>query len=243
MYKKLHPFQTPDSNTIVWRYLDFTKFIDLITNGQLYFCRSDKFEDPFEGLFQLKDYHQNREMFASFEETKKYYFLNSWHINNHQSDAMWRIFLDTKNGIAIKSTVGHIINALSKTEEEILVGKIQYRDFDNITYMELSREAQNQISDRGGSVNQYTYKRISFEHEKELRLYYIDIPIPHAIIHGEPREPLSFKKINIDVHALIEEVVIAPFAEDWFLELVDNVLKKLDYNFNTTKSDLYKLKY
>ena len=34
---------------ILWKYLDFHKFIDLISNKTLHFTRLDQFEDPFEG--------------------------------------------------------------------------------------------------------------------------------------------------------------------------------------------------
>jgi len=33
----------------IWRYMDFTKYVSLLDTGSLYFARSDKLEDPFEG--------------------------------------------------------------------------------------------------------------------------------------------------------------------------------------------------
>jgi hypothetical protein len=243
MYKKDYSFHTPDNKLIVWRYIDFTKFVDLILNQQLFFCRSDKFEDPFEGIFRLKDYSQTKSMFETQHLTKKYYFLNCWHINDNQSDAMWKIFLETKNGIAIKSTVGNIINCLKGTEEDIFISKVYYRDFDKVTFDDLMFEKQNQLFDgRGGSINQFNYKRTSFEHEKELRLYYIDMPIPHAIKGGVPREPITHKNIKINVSELINEIVIAPFADEWFNSLVETFIKRLRFDFPICKSDLYNLK-
>jgi hypothetical protein len=242
MYKIDSHFHTPSSETIVWRYLDFTKFVDLLTSEQLYFCRSDKFEDPFEGIFQLKDYESTREMFSTMPETKKFYFLNSWHINELQSDAMWKIFSNTKNGIAIKSSVGKIIKSLEKSPDDINISEIYYRDFDKVTYNELHAEPQNQESDSWSTVNQFNYKRISFKHEQELRLYYIDMPIPHTIKNGTSREPLDYKKTNIDLNSLIDEIIIAPFAEEWFINLVLTTISKLNYNFKVTTSTLYKLK-
>ncbi|MBI2280053.1 MAG: DUF2971 domain-containing protein [Bacteroidetes bacterium] len=240
MYKESRYFHTPDPRTIVWRYIDFTKFVDILTSEQLFFCRSDKFEDPFEGIFQLKDYKSTREMFSTMPETKKFYFLNSWHINEIQSDAMWKIFTNTKNGIAIKSSVGSIIKSLEKSHDDIHIGEIYYRDFDKVTFMELL--TKNQTSKLGGGTNQFNYKRTSFKHEQELRLYYIDMPIPHAIKNGVPREPLEFKKVNIDLSLLIHEIIIAPFAEDWFVNLISTTVSKLNYKFKITTSTLYKLK-
>jgi len=181
-------------------------------------------------------------MLTNQELTKKFYFLNCWHINDNQSDAMWKIFLDTKNGIAIKSTVGALIKSLDASLDDVFISKVYYRDFDKVTFNELMNEEQNKLfGGRGGSLNQFNYKRISFEHEKELRLYHIDLPIPHAIKDGIPREPLTHKRIDIALSSLINEIVIAPFADEWFENLVKQIVEKLNYNFEVTKSNLYKL--
>ena len=243
MYREHRIFHTPKNDTIVWRYIDFTKFVDLITSKQLFFCRSDNFDDPFEGVLQLKDYEHTKSLFETQHLTKKFYFLNCWHINKYQSDAMWKIFLDTNNGIAIKSTVGNIIKSLEGTNDEVNISKVYYRDFDNVTFEDLMTEPQNSyFGGQGGSVNQHNYKRISFEHEKELRLFHVDLPIPHAIKDGVPREPLTHKRIDVDINELIQEIVIAPFAEKWFHEMVERLLSKLDLNFKIIQSNLYKLK-
>lgn len=242
MYKENYEFHTPNKETKVWRYIDFTKFVDLITSSKLFFCRSDYFEDPFEGVFRFKYGSGDHEIFNSQELTKKFYFLNCWHINDNQSDAMWKIFLNTNNGIAIKSTVGGIINSLKESKDDIHIGKVYYRDFDKVTFKDLMFEEQNRLpSGKGGSVNQFNYKRISFEHEKELRLFYIDMPIPHITKDGVEREPLEERYVDVDLKLLIDEIVIAPFGDEWFKEMIERLLDKLELNFKTSKSDLYKL--
>jgi hypothetical protein len=202
-------------------------------------CRSDKFEDPFEGLLRLKDFGNSDEMIEINKKTKQFYFINSWHMNPHQSDAMWKIFTGTKNGIAIKSDISKLIAALQKTKEEIYIGEIFYRDFDTTTYHDIVNEPQNKIKPYYSTTNQFNYKRISFEHEKELRLFFIDMPIPHAVKNAEPRDPLNFKKIDVILENLIDEIVIAPFADQWFVDMVKSVTKKLGYDFKISSSDLY----
>jgi hypothetical protein len=242
MYKEETQFHTPENETIIWRYLDFEKFVDLITSKKLFMCRSDKFEDPFEGMLKLKDTNQSQ--FDLNTLTKKFYFINCWHINDIQSAAMWKIFLKTNNGIAIKSTVKKIKKSLEKTKEDIHIGKVYYRDFSKTTFFDLMREPHNiwpNSSGSGGTVNQYNYKRISFEHEKELRLNFVDLPIPHAIKNGTPREPLEQKIIEININELIEEIIIAPFADSWFKPLIERLTKQLNFDFKITESNLYNL--
>lgn len=243
MYKENYSFHTPDRSITIWRYLDFAKFVDLLLRSQLFFARSDRFEDPFEGVFRLKDYENMKDFLSNEQVIKQFYFLNCWHINDNQSDAMWKIFLNTKNGIAIKSTIGNLIKSLEPEKDDIFIGKIYYRDFNKVTFDELINEKQNKLfGDRGGSINQFTYKRINFEHEKELRLYYIDLPIPHTIKNCMPREPLTHKRIDISINELINEVIISPFATNWFKDLVEKFIFKLNLNLVVSKSDLYELK-
>ena len=43
----------PDSKKI-WRYMDFTKFVNLLDTESLFFCRADRFYDKWEGIFPKK---------------------------------------------------------------------------------------------------------------------------------------------------------------------------------------------
>jgi hypothetical protein len=40
---------TPDDATVLWRYMDFAEFVNLIENQALWFPRMDQVEDPLEG--------------------------------------------------------------------------------------------------------------------------------------------------------------------------------------------------
>ena len=45
-----HPdLNPPQDNAVLWRYMDFTKFVSLLDRRALYFSRADKLGDPFEG--------------------------------------------------------------------------------------------------------------------------------------------------------------------------------------------------
>jgi len=36
-------------DTVLWRYIDHSKFESLINSSSLFFCRQDKFSDVYEG--------------------------------------------------------------------------------------------------------------------------------------------------------------------------------------------------
>ena len=43
--------QIPDFDSIIWRYMDFAQLISLLDKEALFFCRTDKLGDPFEGAW------------------------------------------------------------------------------------------------------------------------------------------------------------------------------------------------
>ncbi len=43
-------YPLPERRLTIWRYMDFTKFVDLLEEQALVFPRTDLFEDPYEGL-------------------------------------------------------------------------------------------------------------------------------------------------------------------------------------------------
>ncbi len=43
------PFPVQDEESMIWRYMDFTKFVSLLDRASLFLCRADRLEDPFEG--------------------------------------------------------------------------------------------------------------------------------------------------------------------------------------------------
>ena len=49
MYKEHPSFDSPPDNAVLWRYIDFTKFVSLLDRKALFFVRADKLGDPFEG--------------------------------------------------------------------------------------------------------------------------------------------------------------------------------------------------
>lgn len=51
MYEEHPVFNPPSDDAVLWRYMDFTKFVSLLEKSALFFARADKLGDPFEGAF------------------------------------------------------------------------------------------------------------------------------------------------------------------------------------------------
>lgn len=85
----------------------------------------------------------------------------------------------------------------------------------------------------------FTYKRKSFEHEREVRALFTALPPP---IDGEikigTKNNRTVIQIDIDVNMLIKCVHISPTSPDWFHSLVANIVNKFGFMFEVKKSNL-----
>ena len=135
--KSPHIKLTDDDNAIVWKYLDLSKFLDLLLSRKLFMSRSDKFEDQYEGTFseptfeEIKKIAVNNPKFLDFYKShREKIVISSWHTNEFESFAMWQIFTKNNEGLAIQSTIGRLKAALypeKHTEQHI--GEVNYIDY------------------------------------------------------------------------------------------------------------------
>src|SRR4051812_22430025 len=99
MYLSNDDITLPAPDTIVWKYLDLSKFLDLLLGKQLFMSRSDKFEDQYEGTFSEPTFEEikkisgdNTDFLDYYKHHRKNVVISSWHINEYESYAMWQIF-------------------------------------------------------------------------------------------------------------------------------------------------------
>ena len=248
--------ETPDNNQKIWRYMDFSKYVDMLTTNTLYFTRADKFEDPYDcsGMQFLID--ANKQLPAPSEGkewTRKvntfnrlFVYLNCWHMNKDESPALWRLYSENKyETIAIQTTFeklkSEIENKWSR-DGGPSIAKVKY-DIENAG--KLDENSTYRIFSALG-LEDIIYKRLSFEYEKELRAFIYqscdksrEIPLKNEAHLGKLKERDEFKRIPIDPAKLIEKVYVSPLAKDLFVELVKNVSGEL--KDRVLKSDLYEL--
>ena len=215
-----------DPNTIVWKYLDLSKFLDLLMSQKLFMSRSDKFEDQYEGTFSEPTFEEIRKLAIDNPKFLEYYknhrekvVVSSWHINEYESFAMWQIFTQNSEGLAIQSTIGRLQNALlpEKTYKQY-IGEVNYIDYkkEYIPFDDL--------------FFPFLFKRKSFQYEGEVRII-SDISANNIKINDG-------LKIDIDISQLIEKIYIHPKSENWYKNLVIQLVKELGFDIKIEKSDL-----
>ena len=68
MYEEHPSFIDPKEgdSAIIWRYMDFTKFVLLLDKKALFFSCIDNFEDPWEGLYSQPTFKAMKNTLSQF---------------------------------------------------------------------------------------------------------------------------------------------------------------------------------
>ncbi|MFH6944514.1 hypothetical protein ACHRV5_14965 [Flavobacterium sp. FlaQc-52] len=215
-----------DPDTVVWKYLDLSKFLDILLSKKLFMSRSDKFEDQYEGTFSEPTFEEIKKLAIDNPEFLSYYkthrekvAISSWHINEYESFAMWQIFTQNSEGLAIQSTIGRLQKALKPENNfDQYIGKVNYIDY------------KKEYIPFDDSFFPFLFKRKSFQYEREVR-----------IITDTSESTIKLNdgiKINVDINQLIEKIYIHPKSENWYKKLVIELVERLGFGIEIEKSDL-----
>lgn len=234
MYKELPDLHKPKKeNAIIWRYMDFTKFVSLLDGEALFFSRTDKLGDPFEGSCPRKTVRVRDKEFGTkhagefFKLLREFTVVNCWHISGYESAAMWKLYLKSEEGIAIRSSFKRLrdslkYDSLRESRFNIYIGKVQYIDYE---------EDEIPIS----FWAPFFHKRKSFKHESELRVL---IQKRKGISERSKRPCVDGLYIPVDLDRLISRICLAPQTPKWLFELVLSVTKKYNLDKEVIPSSL-----
>ena len=241
MYHEDNRFNAPPADAVLWRYMSFTKFVSLLARKALFFARADKLGDPFEGslsnvniALRPEIYRNNlpeeyQELLANhIKDLRRFVLVNCWHENEHESDAMWKLYSRYEDGIAIKTDFRSLSQSLIGNET-VRIGRVQYVDYDTTFIRE------------NDPIAPFMHKRKSFEHEREVRALIRCGPPSRdgrIIVGGEPDLYEIGTYHNVDVSVLVKEVVVPPYAEDWFAELVEGTAQTYGLKAPVRRSSL-----
>ncbi len=164
-------------------------------------------------------------------------YANCWHINDFESAALWKLYSDSRNSLAIQSTVERLKQSLQNAPERLCLSEIQYADYDN-TWTKMFEITKSPNSEN--QFNPATFKRISFKHERELRIMHRTLTDPTFLQHinEDPKTPIG-EKVHCEINTLIETVYVSPTSEAWFKNLVTSLIKRFNLEVTIIQSGLY----
>ncbi|MDP3434167.1 MAG: hypothetical protein Q8T04_14540 [Bacteroidota bacterium] len=245
-------YEIPPNDTVLWRFMDFTKFVSLLSTSSLYFTRADLFSDPFEGAKGvLKNKKKWDKLYLEFfksaienppepepekeKKSKDYVTIEA------------KRLLSQLDSIGSRQQTETFINCWHENPYEseamwkLYTSNLAQGISIKTTYYKLYRALNRNPSISIGRVNyidynkefagindSFWYKRKSFEHEKEVR----------AIVKGFSSNGDYGKLIKVDLNILIDKIYISPTSPTWIIELVKDVLVKYGLNKKIEHSEL-----
>lgn len=246
------PVFYPEENYKIVKYLDITKFLSLIQTESIFFCRLDKFEDKFEGTLPITSlkylegwyrqmYHSGQLHSNNIEESiqkalitqkkaeesfKKIVCISCWNKNMQESYALWKIYSDINKGIMITSNIDNLISSLENTSEKIQLSEVRYInhktdfiDVNNLNYPII-------------------HKNTAYHFEEEVRLIH-QVEAGNGLLYDWSDEKNSNGKyIDIDLNILIDEIILSPYAPEWFFDIIKDLLEKYNLKKTIKFSDL-----
>lgn len=228
----------PSSDADIWRYLNFTQLQSILERKKMWFSNINQFEDPYEGTIPQPNVEEeiqeivdkadvSRDLaqtlhsifYSSAEEYVQSGYVNCWNLSEYESAALWEQYLDSSQGVAIRTTVDDLKKAIEDSNEdrEFRFGKVEYKDYERETIPR-------------GRIPPMYHKRNSFQHENEFRVSFIT----------EGDETLgSGVYMDIDIETLLDRIYLAPTSKKWFKKLVEEVLDTYNVDCELKKSDVY----
>ena len=249
-----------DPGLKIWRYMDIGKYESFLKDRGLFFCRADKFSDPFEGSIPVREYEHRKIAFGanldgnpiseervksdlnaisdSHKKLKSATIINCWHINEGESDAMWRLYLKDNEGIAIQSSPKLLFEALEKTSDSIRPSRVRYLNYEK----EIWYNEKEYPHIHYNFIIPLIHKRAEYSHEREFRLlielreaendphYWFRPPgifgnskmltsIWRKLNYGEAKG----KMIHFNVDSVVEKIILPPTSN----EFVDMKIKQM----------------
>ena len=157
---------------------------------------------------------------------------NCWHASPHENVAMWERYIPIGGeGVAVRSTVGHLKGALQPFrleptygEETIRIGRVRYIDH------------ETHPQRRGPDYEVFLYKRVEYRDEAEVRAL---LSLRMAAEWGVPIPDLGVA-VSIDPRLLIAEVKASPGMDEPTLAALGESLSKAGVDCRISRSSLAK---
>jgi len=245
------PYIIPHGDTVLWRYMDFTKFLSLLQTNSLYFTRADKLDDPFEGAKCRIEDKLTYEEWHIYELRKR--AQNEASFNDRQKRGFVKFLLENET-LGLPFSYQNFINCWHENEYEsvamwnLYTTSLEYGVAIKTTYEKLCNSLENVDDIQIGKViyhdlniekpnnedDVFWYKLNPYKHEQEVRAIIEDL---------NPDLQEIGKLIPIKLNLLIDEVYLSPFSKLWFKDLVKNVMEKYGFIKDIKTSDLKNVPY
>lgn len=202
----------PQDEEKLWRYISFSKYVNMLATSSIYFVRADLLDDQFEGArAKANPLMKLIRRSGGKGDKRRTFYISSWSMQEHELAALWRIYGASPEGVAVRSDFSRLRKVLPK---QIVIGSVRY-----VSYAEECVEDE---------LERYFTKRRQFSTDFEVRA------IDNTDLARNRRGVLH----EIDLSDLIVRVYTAPNSPKWFRDTVRAVTRKFGYSFEVHKSPM-----
>lgn len=247
-----------DPSQVLWRYMSLPKLLSLLLSRELYLCQSAALDDPYEGLpspaiagamahaFQQGDSPLARDeaerrgrgaaqVLARFREMT---YVSSWSALTEESDALWRLYAPGESGVAVRSSFGRMEAALGgpsrmsneevKPPDHLYLGHVRYGN----------HALGHQGGDHFNVFDMFVLKRPPYAYEHEVRLLGQAVFEPGSGELTFPKRSPRALLVGVHLEALIDRLVISPYADRWVDDMLAMLLDRLELAIGLERSTL-----
>jgi hypothetical protein len=209
----------PKDSIPVWRYLSFDKLINLLIHREIQFTRASLFTDQNEMRFLDASKGEDKVTPQQAEQLEKRIrtlrdttFVSCWSLGRSDSYPLWKIYLGgSRNGIAIRSTVGRLRASLEQSPNNYFIGGVQYR--------------RSAFDDIPTDEQLICAKLEAYEYEREFRVFTRNPKRTHVL--GDSSFTPNIMSEPIDIGRMLKSIYISPFASNWFETTVKDAISRL----------------
>ena len=248
----------------IWRYMTLAKFVSFLELRALWMSRLGSLVDNFEGTLPYKTRESmiatNLEWRPTFEGRpelqdqlagmsdrnvsggRDVLVVNCWFLGNTESQRMWNEYVGSVEGVAFRSSLSRLDRSILAKQEFTTIGKVKYVDFSEY---DMGKYHGHQAGERA------LLKQTEYSFENEVRIVNMNLVCPGCLnVDGSPPTatqeagPGMFDPsrpglyLQVEPNTLIEAVVTAPGAEQWFYDLVGKLCKRYQIKSPVEKSSL-----
>jgi hypothetical protein len=169
-----------DLDTPIYRVFNLQRLVELFTSKANTLVKPAMWDDPLENYVLRVAMKAFRDHPHSFDFTAKDRFYGQCWSTIEESDALWRIYSPDKSGVKVKTTIRKLLYSLQYSAPVALPGKCFIGKVNYLLDEILREKLQNRFwlsleaADPRSQAASLLFKRLEFEHEKEVRLIYLN---------------------------------------------------------------------
>jgi hypothetical protein len=192
----------------LWRYVSAERLEDMLSTGELFFVHLPVLEDAYEGALTARSREHLVSWFekhggctrvqaeaevVEYEAAQGSFFVNCWHMRQHESYLMWKAY--AHRGFAIETSFERLRASLEASTACVMGGVVEYVDF------------ARDLTPVGNVFNHVATKDLPYQDEREFRLVFWD---PRNATYPKVTNGV---RVKVDLKMLIRRIIRSPFPE------------------------------